>query len=99
MDKLRIYVDLNEMVTEDSVLLSKEDTKMDSEGNVVVFYDKMPVFIYSDDGSAAGETDYLLADGIAINYDLNDYPEWKHVKWCVRIDWSSLIHESDLKLL
>lgn len=99
MDRPRIYVDLNEMVTEEIALLSKEDTKMDSEGNMVAFYDRMPVFIYSDDASDTGETDNLLAEGIAIRYDLKGYPGWEHVKWCVRIDWKSLIHESELKFL
>lgn len=99
MDRPRIYVDLNEMVTEEIALLSKEDTKMDSEGNMVAFYDRMPVFIYSDDASDTGETDNLLAEGIAIRYDLKGYPGWEHVKWCVRIDWKSLSHESDLKFL
>ena len=99
MDKARIYVDLNEMVTEDIALLSKEDTKMDSQSNIVAFYDGMPVSIYSDDASSTGETDNLLAEGIAIKYDLKKYSAWKHVKWCVRIDWASLIHESDLRFL
>lgn len=99
LDQPRIYVDLNEMVTEDIALLSKEDTKTDSEGNLVTFYDKMPVLIYSDDASDAGETDHLLAEGTAIKYDLRAYPVWKHVKWCVHIDWNSLIHESDLQFL
>ncbi|MDE7477528.1 MAG: hypothetical protein K2M91_06215 [Lachnospiraceae bacterium] len=35
MDKARIYVDLNEMVTEDIVLLSKDDTKTDSEDSLL----------------------------------------------------------------
>ena len=99
MDKARIYVDLNEMVTEDIALLSREDTKTDSQGNTVSFYDGMPVSIYSDDASDTGETDNLLAEGIAIRYDLKKYPFWKHVKWCVRIDLNSLMHESDLKFL
>lgn len=32
MDKARVYVDLNEMVTDDIVLLSKDDAKADSYG-------------------------------------------------------------------
>ncbi len=99
MNKARIYVDLNEMVAEDIALLSKEDTKADSQGNIVSFYDGMPVSIYSDDASDTGETDSLLAEGIAIRYDLRKYPFWEHVKWCVRIDLNSLMHESDLKFL
>lgn len=99
MDKARIYVDLNEMVTEDIALLSKDDAKTDSQGNLIAFYDKMPVSIYSDDASAIGETDNLLAEGIAIKHDLKEHPCWEHIKWCVRIDWNSLVHESDLKFL
>lgn len=99
MDKPRVYIDFNEMVTDDIVLLSKEDTKVDSEGNIVVFYDKMPVLLYSDDASDNGETDNLLAEGIAIKYDLKGYPGWEHVKWCARVDWDSLIHESDLEFM
>ena len=98
MDKARIYVDLNEMVTDDIALLSKDDTKIDSQGNQIVFYDNMPISIYSDDASDNGETDNLLAEGIAIQYDLKEYSGWEHVKWCVRIDWNSLVHESDLIL-
>lgn len=99
MDKTCTYVDLNEIVTENIVLLSKDDTKIDSYGNRIVFYDKMPVSIYSDDSSASGETDNLLAEGIAIKYDLKEYPGWKYVKWCVCTDWDSFVHESDLKFL
>lgn len=55
--------------------------------------------IYSDDASSTGETDNLIAEGIAIKYDLKNYPHWQHVKWCVRIDRSSLMHESDLRFL
>ena len=97
MDEPRIYVDLNEMVTEDIALLSRDDSKTDSQGNRVVFYENMPVRIYSDDASPDGETDNLLADGVAIRYDLKMFPGWEHVKWCVRIDWDSLMHESDQK--
>lgn len=99
MDKARVYVDLNEMVTDDIVLLSKNDTKADSMGRIITFYEGLPVSLYSDDASNNGETDNLIFEGIAIKYDLKSYPEWRNVKWCVRIDWSNLMHESDLKFL
>lgn len=35
MDKARVYVDLNEMVTDDIVLLSKDNTKADSMGSII----------------------------------------------------------------
>lgn len=37
MDKARIYVDFNEMVDPNTVLLSKDDIKTDSQGNEITF--------------------------------------------------------------
>ena len=99
MDKARVYVDLNEMVTDDIALLSKDDTKADSMGSIITFYEGLPVSLYSDDASNSGETDNLIFEGTAIKDDLKSYPGWQHVKWCVRIDWNSLMYESDMKFL
>ncbi|MDR2547054.1 MAG: hypothetical protein LBC96_06010 [Lachnospiraceae bacterium] len=96
MDKPRIYVDFNEMVNNSIVLLSKDDSKIDSTGNIIKFYEGMPVSIYSDD-QENGEIDNLIADGIAIKYDLSKYKCWNHVKWCCQIDEKGIMHESDLK--
>jgi len=95
MDKARIYVDFNEMVTGSIVLLSKEDMKTDSEGNQVAFYEGMPIGIYSDN-EEDGKPNNLIADGIAVKYDLSDYTYWSHVKWCCMIDEKGILHESDL---
>ena len=97
MDKARIYVDFNEMVEDDIVLLSKEDTQIDSQGNIITFYEGMPVSIYDGDADDNGEVDHLIAEGYAIKYDLSNYPGWRHVKWCCRINLDSMMHESDLK--
>ena len=94
INKARIYVDFNEMVTEDIVLLSKEDKKEDFQGKTVTFYEGKPVRIYSDDVSDQGP-DRLIADGIAVRYDLSEYPYWSHVKWCCRIDEKGIYHESE----
>lgn len=66
MDKARIYVDFNELVDENTVLLSKDDTKTDTDGNIITFYEGMPVSIYSDDLDDNGKEDYLIAEGIAV---------------------------------
>lgn len=95
MNKPRIYVDLNEMVTSDIVLLSKEDTEVDSEGTVITFYEGMPINIYSDDLSDNGEVDNIIAEGVATQLDLSNYPNWQHVKWCCKIDLNSMRHESE----
>ncbi|MCM1216673.1 MAG: hypothetical protein NC331_13615 [Lachnospiraceae bacterium] len=99
MDKARVYVDLNEMVTDNIVLLSKDDTQIDDRGSIVTFYEGMPVSLYSDDMSDSGEIDNLIFEGTAIKYDLNNYPNWRHVKWCAYIDWDSFMHESDMRFL
>jgi hypothetical protein len=96
MDKARIYVDFNEMVTGNIVLLSKDDTKIDSDGNIIKFYEGMPISIYSDD-EENGLTDNLIADGIATKYDLGNNKYWNHVKWCCKIDNNGIRHESSLK--
>lgn len=98
MDKARIYVDFNEMVDDNTVLLSKEDTKVDSEENTITFYEGMPVSIYTDDEDENGEKDNLIAEGVAIQLDLSDYPGWQHVKWCCRIDEKGIMHESELDI-
>lgn len=64
MDKARIYVDYNEMLDHNTVLLSKEDTKIDSKGNIITFYEGMPISVYSDDISDNEEADNLIAEGI-----------------------------------
>jgi hypothetical protein len=97
MDKPRIYVDFNEMVTENIVLLSKDDTKTDSDGNIITFFEGMPINIYMDD-MVDDKIDNLIAEGIAIKYDLTSYKFWKHVKWCCKIDQNGIRRESDVKL-
>lgn len=97
MDKARIYVDFNEMVDYNIVLLSKDDRKMDSQRNIITFYEGMPVSIYMDDVDENGQADNLIAEGTAIKMDLRKYPGWKHVKWVCRIDSNGIINESDLR--
>jgi len=100
VDKPRIYVDFNEMVDNKAgimVLLSKNDRKKDSAGNIVTFYEGMPVSIYSDD-EEDGKPDNLIAEGIATQYDLSAHPHWAHVKWCCLIDKNGIRHESDTSL-
>jgi hypothetical protein len=97
MNKPRIYVDFNEMIDENIVLLSANDSKTDSEGNVIQFYEGLPVYIYSNDIDENGNEDNLIANGFAAKYDLSKDKHWSHVKWCCKIDSDGIMHESDLK--
>lgn len=95
MNKPRIYVDFNEMLEHNLVLLSKDDSKVDSAGNMITFYEGLPISIYSDDIGNDGEMDNLVADGIV---ELNINKGWSaYVKWCCRINELGIKHESDLK--
>jgi hypothetical protein len=94
MDRPRIYVDFNEMLDVDLVLLSKTDTTPDSDGNLVELREGMRVCIYSEDIGDDGEPDNLIADGIA---ERNARSDWSSpARWCCRIDAAGIRHESDL---
>ena len=45
MKEPRLYVDFNEMLAPDLVLLSKEDTKVDSHGHVVHLREGLKVIL------------------------------------------------------
>jgi hypothetical protein len=91
----RIYVDFNEMIEDNLVLLSKTDFKQNSAGITIELKDGMNIKIYSDDENNLNEEDNLIADGIV---ELNTYGRWtKTAKWNCRIDRSGIKHESDIK--
>lgn len=97
MKEPRIYVDFNEMIEDDLVLLSKTDLKEDSKGNFVEFKEGMKVKIYMDDTDDNNREDDIIADGIV---EENTYAEkfsWtSEAKWNCRIDKNGIYHESDI---
>ena len=94
MREPRLHVDFNEMLEPNLVLLSKEDTKVDSQGNVVILREGLPVQIYDDDSDVDGKVDNLVAAGVV---ERNVATGWGAVaKWCCRIDSNGIRHESEL---
>lgn len=89
----RLYVDFNEMFAKDLVLLSKDDTKINTHGNVIHLSEGLRVAIYSDDADADGKPDNLIAEGIVERNTTGWRPT---IKWCCRIDTKGIRHESDL---
>jgi hypothetical protein len=83
MDKPRIKVDFNELLSKDLVLLSKTDEIEDSTGQKISLYDGLPVSIYEFNHYADGEKEYLLADGVAVRNTFQNNPV---AKWCCRIN-------------
>lgn len=94
MKESRIYVDFNEMIEDNLVLLSKTDIKLDSEGKEVVLEEGMFIKIYCDDT----DEDVMIAEGIV---ELNKYREiysWTAAaKWNCRINNKGKYYESDEK--
>lgn len=88
-DRSRIYVDFNEMLDSNLVLLSQGDTKPDSSGTEVRLSEGQPVHIYSDD--VGPDDPILIADGTV---ERNSDKGWSaHVKWCCRIDAAGIREE------
>lgn len=89
----RIYVDFNEMIEDDLVLLSQTDFKKDSMGNMVELTEGLKVKIYMSDSDEFGIEDNLIAEGTV---ELNTYGGWTQAaKWNCRIDINGIYHESD----
>lgn len=89
----RIYVDFNEMLSANEVLLSQADYKIDSEGNVVEFVEGKPIAVYMDDTTPEGKPDYLIADGVALR---NTSGGWASAAtWVLQIDTRGIRRASE----
>jgi len=88
LDRPRILVDFNEMTDENVVLLSREDTRLDSSGSLVALCAGLRVYLYAEDADENGAPCHLLATGIV---ERNDADDWSAaVPWRCRIDqWES----------
>lgn len=92
MKEARLYVDFNEMIEDDLVLLSETDFKDDSKGNSIELKEGLNVKIYSDDFSGCGIRDNLIADGVV---EINTHGGWTTpVKWNCRINKAGIYNES-----
>ena len=92
LDRPRMYVDFNEMPSNERVLLSKTVTKLDSDGNTIHLSEGLEVYVYQD-SDIDGNDDNLLADGICI---VNTFTDWSSkVKWIVLIDAKGVKHQSE----
>jgi len=92
MNEARLYVDFNEMIESDLVLLSQTDIKIDSLGNSIQLFEGKFVRIYTDDVNEQGKKDNLIAEGFV---ELNTHGGWTSVcKWNCRITKDGIRHES-----
>lgn len=94
LDRPRLYVDFNEMLADNLVLLAKNDEKTDSEGTVIVFSEGLAVHVFMDDPDKEGKVDFLVADGVC-KRNLNS--DWSRVaKWTCEIDCKGIRQLSEL---
>ena len=92
--KPRICVDFNEMVGSDEVLLSRTDSKVDSHGNVIAFFEGQVVAVYSVDQDELGNSDNLIADGMVARNTSS--AAWSaSVPWVLKIDHRGIRHQSE----
>ena len=94
----RVYVDFNEMLDGDTVLLSREDSKPDNEGNIISFAEGKQVAVYMEDYDRNNSRDDLIADGTSeLNpYFGSDRRGWgANVKWILKIDSRGVRNVSD----
>ena len=88
-----IYVDFDEMLAPDLVLLAATDTKETLNGEVVSLNDGMEVTVCMNDTDENGRPDALVATGVV---EANKTTGWGgHVKWCCRIDANGIRHKSE----
>ena len=95
MKEARIYVDFNDMIEEDLVILSETDIKEDSKGKKIKLKEGLKVKLYSDDLCSCNESDNLIADGVV---ELNSHGNWnRESKWNCRINKLGIYNESQKK--
>jgi len=93
MSTPRICVDFNEMPCAGEVLLSQEDSKIDSSGSLVHFHEGKEVTVYMDDCDENGNPDRLIAKGNAMR---NGHGGWTAAaRWLLKIDEDGIRHESE----
>ena len=92
MSPPRFRVDFNELILPNVVLLSKGDSREDSDGVPVILVEGMRIVVWDEDKGDDGRPDCLVADGVAV---LNKTGHFEHVKWCCLINGTGVQHQSD----
>ncbi len=89
----RIWVDFNELIEDDLVLLSQTDFTNDSKGNIIELKEgmKVKIYEYNDYGD---EEEFLFAEGLV---ELNTSDFFKVCKWNCRIDENGISNKTEIK--
>ena len=93
IDKPFLYVDYNELIDTDTVMLSQTDTKNNYAGFPVALYVGLKIVGYQEDEDISGRRDDLIAEGVCI---LNTTGHINHVKWFLKMDDTGIQYVSDI---
>ncbi len=95
LDSPMLKVDFNEMLDSNLVLLSADDAKLNSRGELVSLHEGLPVTVYMEDTDEDGSVDNLVAKGIVVR-NRSEVGWASNAKWCCKIDDHGIRHESEL---
>ena len=91
-DKPFLYVDFNEFIDVDLMLLCQSDQKKDIHGDPVELWEGLAVVGYQEDEDRDGRRDDLWVEGVCVPNLTGACP---HVKWLLRLDSSGVQNVSD----
>ena len=78
-----LYVDFNEIISDECVLLSQNSVKPDFWGNPVLLYEGLRIIGYMQDENTDGIRDDLIVSGICTR---NTTDIFLHVRWLLKFD-------------
>ena len=78
-----IYVDFNEIISDDCVLLSQKSVKLDFWGNPVLLQEGLKIIGYMQDENADGTRDDLIVSGTCMR---NTTDNFSYVRWLLKFD-------------
>ena len=84
-----VYVDFNELLDTNLVMLSQGDSRNDYRGNPVSFYEGLEIIGYQEDEDMDGTRDDLLIEGICTANTTGYAP---HVKWVLKGNDKGIFH-------
>ena len=84
----RFFVDFNELIDHDLVMLSQFDSRVDVAGVPVAFTPGLQVEVQEENLYDDGVHEVLFARGVV---EANTTGTWSHVKWLCRIDSAGII--------
>lgn len=91
-NKSFLYIDYNERIDDNLVLLAQGENKSDYFGVQVRLHEGLEVVGYCEDADMDGKRDDLVSGGVCVG---NDTEYFRHVKWLLKIDSGGIRRVSD----